>query len=310
MSRRPWTIGFLTFGMLLLAACGSDAADQAQVVAETPTSVPTTAPLSLPTPLPTPVPTPLPQPLPTPVSTPLPQPTVTPVATALATTPEPEPDPTAAPSVASAPEVEPIPDPTTTASAAPTAPTAATAVATPTVAVDTAETPTLVPTAVAAGSETQDPASDAEVDPGSVVTVVETPTAVAVASGEPPLECFDRDLQFPRAYIEGVDNLSFDGGTVYCTGDARDAVSVARSYRHSSGLVIQRNADFIFNETSTAYIPYSGAVHFCVNGQPGSAPVRADSVPALLVVIDTEAQRQVAQGASAPAAFTGGGSQC
>ena len=47
-----------------------------------------------------------------------------------------------------------------------------------------------------------------------------------------------------------------------------------------------------------------------MDGQPASAPFRADTVPMLLVVIDNEAQRHVAGGAMPPAAFTGGGSQC
>jgi len=117
-------------------------------------------------------------------------------------------------------------------------------------------------------------------------------------------------VQVYRAFVDGVDDLSFEGGRVYCGGAGTNAVSAARSYRHASGLIIQRNADYIFNDAGTAYIPYSGSVHFCMNGQPASAPVRADTVPALLVVIDNEAQRQLAQGASGPAAFTGSSSQC
>lgn len=87
-------------------------------------------------------------------------------------------------------------------------------------------------------------------------------------------------------------------------------MAAAKSYRHSSGLVVQRNGDFIFNEAGTAYIPYSGTMHFCVNSQPSSAPLVAETVPSLLVVIDSEAQRQLAQGAVGPATFTDAGSQC
>ena len=140
--------------------------------------------------------------------------------------------------------------------------------------------------------------------------MAETPTAVVATTDEAPLECFDRAVQVYRAFVEGVDEISFEGGRVFCSGAGANAVSAALSYRHSSGLIVQRNADFIFEEGSTAYIPYSGSVHFCVNGQPSSAPVRADTVPALLIVIDNEAQRQVAQGAIGPNAFTAGGSQC
>ena len=97
---------------------------------------------------------------------------------------------------------------------------------------------------------------------------------------------------------------------MFCSGAGANAVSAASSYRHSSGIVVARNADFIFNDAGTAYIPYSGSLHFCMNGEPVSAPVRADTVPALLVVIDNEAQRQLGQGASAPVAFTSSGAQC
>jgi len=91
-----------------------------------------------------------------------------------------------------------------------------------------------------------------------------------------------------RAYVEGVDVISFENGQVFCNRDATNTVSAAGSYRLGSGLIMQRNADFIFNDAGTAYIPYSGSIHFCLNGQPGSAPVRANTVPALLVVIDNE----------------------
>jgi hypothetical protein len=129
-------------------------------------------------------------------------------------------------------------------------------------------------------------------------------------SGEPPLECYDQQVRVYRAYVEGVDDLSFENGRVFCAGAGTNAVAAAASYRHSTGLVVSRNGDFIFNEAGTAYIPYSGSIHFCLNGQPTSAPVVADTVPSLLVVIDAEAQRQVAQGATGPAVFTPSGAQC
>lgn len=256
---------------LVLAACGTDGAEQAQVVAATATPIPTTPPVSAPTSTPVPTATPVPAP----TATPLPTSTVAPTAVP-APTPEPAATPTAAPDVAPAPTV---------------APTA-------TVAAEIVATPTPLPTATA---EQADPVATA---------VTETPTAVVAAAGEPPLECFDRDVQVYRGFVEGVDVLTFEGGRVYCSGAGTNAVSVAGSYRHSSGLVVQRNGDFILNNAGTDYIPYSGTMHFCMNGQPASAFVVADSVPALLVVIDSEAQRQRAQGASGPVTFTASGTQC
>ena len=274
--------------ILLLAACGSEAVEQAEVVSVTPTSVRTTAPLSVPTPTPDPAPTPTT--LPAVTSTPLPTSTV--ARTALPT-----------------PTLDPDPSPTAASDAGPASTDAPTA----TGAAEVIGTPTPVPTPTAEEPEPEEDGShsDSESDLGSASTpVAETPTAVVAASGEAPLECYDAEVQLARAFVDGVDALSFEGGRVYCTGAGTNAVSVARSYRHSSGLVVHRNADYIFNDAGTAYIPYSGTLHFCMNGQPASAPVRADTLLALFVVIDNEAQRQLAQGASGPAAFTGSGSQC
>lgn len=133
---------------------------------------------------------------------------------------------------------------------------------------------------------------------------------MVVPSGEPPLECYDPQIQLYRAHVDGVDGLSFDGGKVTCVGAGTNGVSAPRSYRHSTGLVMQRGADFVFNDDGTAYIPYSGLLYFCLNGQPASAPVVADTIPALLIVIRDEAQRQVAQGAVGPTNFTASGTQC
>lgn len=258
---------------LLLAACGSGAGEQARVVSVPPTSVATTAPLSVPTAIP--VPAPRSAPLPELTSTPPPTPTVAPAPTA--------------------PTLDPAPSPTTASDTAPP-PDATTATG-----AEIIETPTPVPTPTA-----EEPEPEADVS----TPVAATPTAVVVASGEPPLECWDRDVQLARAFVESIDDLSFEGGRVYCTGAAANGVSAARSYRHSSGLVVQRHADFIFNDAGTGYIPYSGSLHFCMNGQPASAPVRADTLLALFVVIDNEAQRELAQGAVGPAAFTASGSRC
>lgn len=288
MNRRALIVTLWASMILGLAACGSEATEQAQVVSVPPTSVPTTSPLSVPSPTPITPPT----------STALPEATSTPLPTAL-------PAPTAAPPASPTPTLAPAP---TAASDVATA----SADAAPTVDADAViETPTPVPTPTAQESETDEDSSAPGSDVGAESTpVAETPTAVVAASSEPPLECFDRDVQVYRAHVDGVDALSFEGGRVYCTGAGTNAVSAALSYRHSSGLVVQRNGDYIFNDAGTAYIPYSGSLHFCKDGQSASAPVRADTVPALLVVIDNEAQRQVAQGASGPAAFTGGSSQC
>jgi len=271
--------------VLLLAACASDAPEQAQVAVVPPTAVPTTAPLSAPTATPFPAPT----------STALPAATSTPV-------PPPAATPTLAPAVTPTQEATAASPTTTTADAAP----APTELPTATVAAEVVETPTAVPT-----STPEVPATEEAPEPEPTPTLVPvTPTVVAVVSGEPPLECYDQTVKVYLGFVDGVDALSFEGGRVYCSGAGTNAVSAAASYRHSSGLVIQRNADYIFNEGGTAYIPYSGTVHFCLEGQPASAPIRAETVPALLVIIDSEAQRQLAQGATAPAGFTGGGSQC
>ena len=138
----------------------------------------------------------------------------------------------------------------------------------------------------------------------------DSPTAVAATTtGEAPLECFDRQIGVYRAFVDGVDELAFENGRVFCSGAGSNAVSAAASYRHSTGLVISRNADFIFNGDGT-YTNYSGLVHFCVDGQAASAPFSAATVPSLLVVIDAEAQGRVTQGAVGPASFSGAGAQC
>lgn len=286
--------------MLLFAACASGASDADSVVAaaavSSPTSLPTTAPLALPTPTPSPSPAPaFPTPLPATVPTVIP--TALPAPTGIQ-----DPAPTTAPTPAATAPAE-----TATAQASP----APTAIAEATAAPLVVESPTPAP----APSPPPAPAPTSETAPTTAPTaestvVVGTPTAVVVATGEPPLECYDRDVRVYRAFVDQVDSLSFEGGRVYCSGAGTNAVSAAASYRHSSGLVIQRNGDFIFNDAGTAYIPYSGTVHYCLNAQPASAPVRADTVPSLLVVIDQEAQRQVAQGAIPPRGFTGGGAQC
>ena len=275
LNRRAVIVTFCVATVLLLSACGSEGGDQAQVDSAAPIAVPTTPPLEVPTPTPSPVPSPTSIALPAVTSTPLPAPTV-------------------APTTAPTPTVDPAPSPTTAAEAAPAASDAepTVAAAAPTAAADPTEVPTPLPTQAAAQPE------------------AEAPTAVVAASGEAPLECYDRDVQVYRAHVDGVDALSFEEGRVFCSGAGTNAVSAANSYRHSSGIVVERAADFILNDAGTSYIPYSGSLHFCVNGQPASAPVVADTVPSLLVVIDAEAQSQVAQGATAPAAFTGGTTQC
>lgn len=295
MNRRALMVALWISMVLLLAACASDAGEQAQVVSVPPTAVPTTAPLAVPTAIPTSVPTPTVEPQPPATSTPIPAPVT--------------------PTVPPAPTAEPTPPPVTDSAAAQES--ADTPEPEPT---EIVETPTPVATPTAEATETPDAASDpaqdvTDTDPdpdvGTEATPVpETPTAIVVASGEPPLECYDAEVQLYRAFVDGVDALSFEGGRVYCGGAGTNAVSAERSYRHSTGLIVQRNANYLFNNAGTGYIPFSGFVHFCSDGQPASAPVTAETVPALLVVIDAEAQRQVAQGASAPAAFGGSGAQC
>lgn len=286
--------------VLILAACGSGAAEQAQVASATPalvptpTSLPTTAPLAVPTA------TPAPAPAPTAPAAVVPEATSTPVATAL-----PTPNPIPAAETGPAPTAVPAPDPSP--SPLPDADTAPASTAVPTATVQVTETPTAMPTMPATEPDPQGEDNDSST---TATPVAVATTAVVATSGEAPLECYDRDVQVYRAHVDGVDDLSFEGGRVYCSGAGTNAVSAAGSYRHSSGLVVQRNADFIFNADSTAYIPYSGSVHFCLNAQPASAPVVADTVPALLVVIDQEAQRQLGQGATAPAGFSASGAQC
>lgn len=273
IDRRGLIVGLAASMILLLAACGSEAPEQAQEVAVAPTSIPTTAPLSVPTVTPVPAPT----------ATALPAPTPTPL-----------PAPTAAPTTPATPTLEPAASPTSSADASP----ASTAAPTATVAAEVIETPTPAPTPTVEEPEaTSTPAA-------------ETPTAVVVSSGEPPLECYDRTAQVYRGFVDGVDALSMEAGRVYCAGAGTNGVSAAGSYRHSSGLIVSRNADYRFKDDGSGYIPYSGSMHFCVSGQPTSAPFVADTVPALLVLIDSEAARHLAQGAVGPTAFTGNGSQC
>ncbi len=291
MNRQALIVTLGAVAMLLVVACGSDAGEAAQVVPATPTAIATTAPLSLPTPAPTSTLVPVSEVAPTAQPTPTTQPTSTAQAT-----------PTTQPT----PTVEPAPTATVAADAEPL-PDSATASAT----VEAIARQTPVPTPTAEELETAVDASgpDAGADADST-PVAQDPTAVAVVSGEAPLECYDTQVQIYRAFVEGVDVLSFEGGRVYCSGAGSSAVSAARSYRHASGLIVNRNADYMFNDAGTGYIPYSGSVHFCLNGQPASAPVVADTVPALLVVIEGEVQRQVAQGAIGPSEFTAAGSQC
>lgn len=291
MHRRGLIVALGASMALLLAACGSAAGEQAQVVSVTPTSVATTAPLSVPTPTPEPVAeTPVPQATPTfiPTATVVPAPSAAPTPPIEAATTE---------TVTSELAATEVPGETDTGEV-----DAAEVVETPTAAPTAVPTPTVQPTASAEDGAGADGA-DSEPTP---TPAAETPTAVVTSSGEAPLECYDRDSGVYRAHVEGVDSLSFEGGRVYCSG----AGTGSGSYRHASGLIITRNGDFIFNEAGTAYIPYSGTVHFCRNGQPATAPVQAETVPALLVVIDAETHRQIAQGATAPAAFTGSGAQC
>ena len=286
--------------VLLVAGCGTGETEQTQVASVTPTAIATTAPVALPTATATAEPTPTVAVVPVATSTPLPEPTA-------------EPTPTVEPTTAADVAEESVPAPTEPAAAAPTP----TEVATESGSDEETPTPTVEPTAAVEaptpepdGSAVESDIGDADSGGDTAATATPEPTPTVSASGEPPVECYDRDVKIYRGFVDGVDSLSFENGRVYCSGAGTNAVSAAASYRHSSGLVVQRNGDFIFNAEGTAYIPYSGTVHFCMNGQPGSAPVRADTVPALLVVIDNEAQRQVAQGASSPAGFSGGAADC
>ena len=186
------------------------------------------------------------------------------------------------------------------------------------------EDPTAVPTATAAPTATGEDAAGSnqtvdpnagvdptEVDPSSGTDPVVEPTAVPVVpTGEAPLECFDRQLGLYRAFVDGVDEISFEGGRVFCNGAGTNAVSAAASYRHSTGLVVSRNPDFVLNDAGTGYTNHSGLIHFCIDGQPGSVPFEAATVPSMLLVIDGTAQGQVAQGAVGPASFTGSGATC
>lgn len=277
-------LGLVAALVVLLGACASEAPDQAQVITDAPTAVPTTPPLTVPTETPVPTAIPVPEatatPIPTPTAEPTPtvEPTPAPTATAAPAAAESEPEPTAAP-----------------AEVAPTA----TAVPVPTEAPTPLPTP--IPTATAEATEGDTPVG---VDP--VPATDPTATAVVVVtSNEPPLECYDPVISIYRAFVDGVDSLSFEGGRVTCIGAATNGVSAARSYRHLSGLVISRNANYIFNSAGTGYINFSGAVHFCINGQASSAPIQSATVPSLLNVIEAEIQRQVAQGATGPTAFSG-----
>lgn len=230
--------------------------------------------------------------------------------TALATTP-----PLSVPTETSTPDPAPAPAAELTSTPQPAA-----AAALSTATVEPSPVATVSPTATAEAAVIESPtpaptstaeAPEPEEDPSAPDATPEpaAPTAV-VASGELPLECYDAQVQVYRAYVDGVDALSFEGGRVSCRGAGTNAVSAAGSYRHSSGLIVQRNADFLFTDDGNAYIPYSGSLHFCLNGQPASAPFRADTVPSLLIVIDNEARRQVAQGATGPASFSDSGTQC
>ena len=282
-------LGLATALVVLLGACASEAPDQAQVVTAAPTAVPTTPPLTVPTETPVPTATAIPEPtatpLPAPTAEPTPavEPTPVPAATAEPATAESEPEPTAGPAEV-APTATPVPAPTE-------APT---------------PLPTPIPTATVEATEPDLTATG--VDP--VPATDTTPTAVVVVtSNEPPLECYDPVISIYRAFVDGVDSLSFEGGRVTCIGAATNGVSAARSYRHLSGLVISRNNNYIFNSAGTGYINFSGAVHFCINGQASSAPIQSETVPSLLNVIEAEIQRQVAQGATGPTSFSGS-AQC
>lgn len=145
---------------------------------------------------------------------------------------------------------------------------------------------------------------------GSGVPPVSTSPTAVVSSGELPLECYDRKIQLYRGFVEGNDSVSFESGRVYCNPASTQGVSAGRSYRHKSGLVVQRYADYQLNSEGTGYTNFSGLIHFCSNGQAQSAPIVATTVPQLLVVIDNETRNQIAQGAAAPGAFTPSGSQC
>lgn len=280
----------LGLGVALVAgACGADSSEQAQVVAVTPTPfqqalVPTTAAVTVPTPVPSPTPVVLPSAVatlvPSPTAEPTPEPTPTAVATPTGET-DVSPDPTATPIATAAP----VPSPTTAAAAQ-------------------------SEQAEAGGTDT-DEAGETESDgtEGTSAAGGLTPTAVA-ATGEAPLECYDPVLKIYRGFVEGVDSISFEAGRVECGGAGSNDVSAARTYRHSSGLIVQRNANYILNDSGTSYVPYSGTIHFCLDGQPSSTAVVADTVPALLVVLDSQAQHQLIQGATPPAAFGASGTQC
>ena len=273
--------------LLLIGCAGSDDVEPTQVAAVAPTSVPTTPPLEVPTV--TPVPTPTSAPVPAATATPLPVPTATLVPAPTATA-APEPTTAAADSGAdAAPEPTSAPDPT----AVPTA----------------VETPTPIPTSTPIPTPTPEQGDDPAVGTG-VPPVSESPTAVVAPSGGLPLECYDRNVQVYRGFVEGIDSLSFEIGRVYCNASTNAGVSAARSYRHQSGLVVQRSADFLFNSSGTGYINYSGFIHFCLNGQAENAPIVADTVPQLLIVIDNETRNQIAQGAVAPGSFTASGTAC
>ena len=275
--------------MIGLAACGSETDDQAQLIVAAPTSIATTAPLSAPTPTlePTAVPTVAPAPSPIPTATP----TVIPTATATpVSTPAPSSEP--APAAPAVSVDEPTPEPTSEPTAVPATPTTV---------------PTPLPTAVVDEPDTDNDTSGVAVTATSTAAPTPTPQVSAV---EPPLECYDTIIRLYRGYVEATDALAFEGGRVSCGAPASSTVTADRSYRHASGLVVQRNANYIFDDAGTGYIPYSGAMHFCSSGQPASVLISAETVPSLLVVIDNEARRQIAEGMSAPVTFSGAGTTC
>lgn len=176
---------------------------------------------------------------------------------------------------------------------------------TPTEVPTTAPTPVPIVAATAAEVEAEEPAIEASPTP---TPLAEAPAAAV--SGAPPIECYDAVIKLYRGFVDGVDELGFEDGRVQCGAAASTTVAASRSYRHSSGLVVQRNANYIFNDAGTGYIPYSGAMHFCSDGQPASLAISAETVPQLLVLIDNEARRQIAQGMTGPATFSEAGSQC
>lgn len=297
VDRRTLTLVLGVALVLSVGACGSEPAPQPQIVAAAPTSVATTAPLTAPSATPTVVPTATATPVPaapSPVPTSVPTPTAAPTATSV------PPTSTPVPSQAAVAETTPVSEDESNVEPA----------VEPTVLI---ETPTPVPTATPTltPAEPEVEGDSLAVEPDATETPLENvPTAVVVVSGEPPIECYDAVINLYRGFVDGVDALAFEGGRVQCGAAASTTVTASRSYRHSSGLVVQRNANYIFDESGTGYVPYSGAMHFCSNGQPASVLIRAETVPSLLVVIDSEARRQIAQGVTGPVTFSEAGAQC